>query len=205
MIELVKHHIRTSHPLVYLGTNAGGVNHPDRATPKPIWVSFAAAHPDRIPHVQTIGSGQNNKLYASFRDVWLPQALREIRAETSATSLPTRAATLPTRAMRPTRAATLPTRAMRPARPPRPRGEAVVKKPRGRPPKGKTWTNQGWVALSSTESNEPNEPNEPDVIHAELTEKAVVKKRPRGRAPKGMKWSDGGWVKKRGHKRARGE
>ena len=46
----------------------------------------------------------------------------------------------------------------------------VPKKPRGRPPKGKVWSEGGWVPMK--------------------------KPQPRGRPPNGKVWSGNGWVNK---------
>ena len=72
------------YPLVFMGEGkGGGQNYPAGAKPKLVWNKFAAKHPDLIPQEKNskTGPGQNNPLFARFRDVWLLQALREVHAE----------------------------------------------------------------------------------------------------------------------------
>lgn len=210
MVDLLKSHLRTSYRLIYLGTEAGGVNHPDRALPKPIWTSLATAHPDRIPHDQRIGTGQNNRHYASFRDVWLPQALREIRAEDTGVAIediePTEYAykkgqVLSTGGLQPRRII----------------GWCIRTQPTTSYDCGDAANILLAMSNTPNESNECNTPNTPvntpdvpsvpGVIHGSDSKQVhATKKRPRGRAPKGKRWSDsGGWVAMRGKKRARSE
>ena len=77
-VALLVHHLRTTYPLVYMGDKPGGPNHRDRATPLPIFQSFASAHPEIVRHDPTKRAGQRNERYATFRDVWLPAALGEL-------------------------------------------------------------------------------------------------------------------------------
>ena len=93
-IDLLKHHIFTFHPLVYMGDKTGGVNHPSRATTLPIFQSFASAYPNIIPHDQGTSAGQSNELYPIFRDQLLPQALREMIADSQGVAVDTIAPTM---------------------------------------------------------------------------------------------------------------
>ena len=52
-------------------------------------------------------------------------------------------------------------------------------KPRGRAPNGKKWTEEGWI-------------EDPDYVEKPKCEK--VKSKPRGRTPKGKKWTEEGWI-----------
>ena len=71
-------HLTTCHPVVFLGRAAGGVNHPDRVSTRPLFQSFATAHPEWVPHDRAKRAGQRNPMFAAFRDVWLPQALARL-------------------------------------------------------------------------------------------------------------------------------
>ena len=76
-VTMIRDHIRAHYPLVYMGAKGGGVNAKDRATPLPIFQSFADHNFALIPHDPVKRAGQSNKHYARFRDTLLPLALDE--------------------------------------------------------------------------------------------------------------------------------
>ncbi len=84
-VALLKDFVRMDkphgYPLVYMGSKGGGTMHDDRATPLPIFQAFTKKYHERFPHSGSNGAGSKSRYYAPFRDTWLLQALREIKAE----------------------------------------------------------------------------------------------------------------------------
>lgn len=88
-IVLLKQVIRDT--LVFTGALVG-IN--KRAHLLPIFRSLLQSHPDSFPyHIKARPNktlpppGQKNPYFASFRDEWLPQALREVLAEAKGVSV----------------------------------------------------------------------------------------------------------------------
>lgn len=84
VVEQLMAHIRTKFRLRYVGDCVVGINR--RPFPLHIFQSFVDAHPNDFPRRRRIDgslapAGQRNEHYQSFRDHWLKQALRRIRAE----------------------------------------------------------------------------------------------------------------------------
>ena len=82
-IRLLKAHLRATARLVYTGktTDANTL-----LRIKPLFVSFVCAHLDYMRDafgykLRRTTPGQKAAIFAPFRDVWLPRALREMRAE----------------------------------------------------------------------------------------------------------------------------